>query len=134
MSAFYAKGAERIKNGAINLSTATLKVALVKNSYTKDLEADEFYSTISPHVSSTPQALTGVVSVGRTFDANDVTFPAVPAGDVCEALVIYLDTSNPATSPLLLYINQPGTSFPFTGNGDDQTFPWSNGAYKIFSL
>lgn len=133
MSAFYAKGAQRILTGTINLSTANIKVALVKNTYIQDLDADEFYSDISAHVVSTPVALTGKAVAGRTFDADDATFVAVPVGDVCEAIVFYVDTGSPATSPLFLYVDDVA-AFPFTGNGDNQLMQWSNGAYKIVSL
>lgn len=133
MSEFFAKGAARVWRGTIDIEAVTLKAVLIKSSYVKDTENHEFYSDISAHISSTPQTLTGVTVVGRTLDADDPVFPAVGAGHECEALGIFVDTGNPATSPLLLYINDPA-AFPFTGNGDDQTFPWSNGTYKIVSL
>jgi len=47
--------------------------------------------------------------------------------------VIWKDTGNPATSPLLLYIDTIG-GFPLATNGGDITVAWNDGAYKIFSL
>ena len=133
MTAFYAKGAARVWRGTINWETVNIKAALVKNTYVQDLANHEFYTDISDYVTSTPVALTGKIVSGLTFDADDVTFVAVPVGDVCEALVLYVDTGSAATSPLLLYIDDPA-GFPFTGNGGSQLVQWSNGAYKIVSL
>lgn len=133
MSASYAKGAERIWRSSVNWETANIKAVLVKNTYVQDLNTHEFLSDISAYVTSTPVSLTGKAVSGRTIDANDVTFTAVPIGDVVEALVFYIDTGTESTSPLLLYIDD-AAGFPFTGSGGDQLIQWSNGANKIASL
>lgn len=133
-NAFYAKGAERVWRGTINWETANIKVALMRDTYIQDLAAHEFWADISSHeMSNAPVALTGKVVSGLTFDADDVTFPSVEAGLVCEACVFFLDTGDDATSPVLLYVDDPA-GFPFTGTGGDQLIQWSNGAYKIVSL
>lgn len=132
-NAFYAKGKQKILSAAINFSTDDIKVALVKNDYAQNLTTDEFYSSISASVLDTPVSLTAKSVTGGVFDADDVTFTAVAAGDVSEAVVLYKDTGNPATSPLIAYIDDL-TGFPYTTNGGDVLIQWSNGAYKIFSL
>lgn len=132
-NALYAKGAEKILSGAINLTTDTIKVALVKNTYPQSLTADEFYTDISAYVLGTPQALSSKSVTGGKFDAGDPTFTAVTAGDTSEALVIYKDTGTAGTSPLLAYIDTI-TGFPLATNGGDITPQWDNGANKIFSL
>lgn len=132
-NAFYRKGAEKILSGQINFDTDTLKVSLVKNDYAQNLTTDEFYSTLSPHVLNSDVTLLNTVVAGGVFDADDVTWSAVAAGDVAEGVVIYKDTGNPATSPLLVYIDQI-TGFPVTTNGGNIIVQWDNGAFKIFSL
>lgn len=128
----YTKGAEKMWKGEIDILTDTIKVALVENTYAQNLATDEFLSDLGANVLAT-QALSGRSVTGRVFDANDVTFPSVTAGDVSEGVVIYKDTGVAGTSPLLFYIDDI-TYFPATTSGADITVQWSNGAYKIASL
>lgn len=132
-NALYVKGAEELLTGAIDLVTDTIKVALVKNTYVQNLTSDDYYSDISSYVAGTPQTLAGKGVTGGKFDANDPTYTAVTAGDTLEAVVIYKDTGNPATSTLIAYIDTI-TGFPLATNGGDITVQWDNGTYKIFSL
>lgn len=132
-NAFYRKGAQKILNGDIDFDTDTIKVALVKNTYAENLTTDEFYTAISSHVLDTDITLTGVTITNGVFDANDVTWESVAAGDTTEGVVIYKDTGSAATSPLLAYIDTI-TGFPLTTNGGNVTVQWDNGVYKIFSL
>lgn len=132
-NAFYAKGKEKILSAAINFTSDTLKVALLKNTYPQDLAADEFHNILSAYVIGTPQTLGSKSVTAGVFDAGDATFTAVTAGDTLEGVVIYKDTGSSATSPLLCYIDTI-TGFPLATNGGDITIQWDNGAYKIFSL
>lgn len=132
-NALYAKGKEKILSAAINFSSDTLKVALVKSAYTPNLSTDEFYTSISANVLSTDKTLTTKSVTGGVFDADDVTWTAVTAGDTAKCAVIYKDTGSAATSPLLAYIDTI-TGFPLATNGGDITVQWDNGTYKIFSL
>lgn len=132
-NALYAKGKEKILSGAIDFTTDTIKVALVKNDYAQNLATDEFYTSISAHVLDTPETLAGKSITAGVFDASDATFVAVVAGDTSEGVVIYKDTGDNATSPLIAYIDTI-TGFPLATNGGDITIQWDNGAYKIFSL
>lgn len=132
-NALYNKGKEKMLSGQINFLGDTIKVALVKNDYAQNLNTDEFFTSISAHVLSTPQELVTKSVTGGAFDADDATYLTVQAGDVSEGVVIYKDTGNPATSPLLAYVDSI-TGFPLTTNGGDITIKWDNGAYKIFSL
>lgn len=132
-NALYGKGKEKLLSAAINLSSDTIKVALVSSAYSQNLTTDEFYSTISAHVLGTPQTLgTKSITLG-VFDAADVTFAAVTSGSTAKGLVIYKDTGLAASSPLLAFIDTI-TGFPLATNGGDITVTWDNGALKIFSL
>lgn len=132
-NSLYAKGAEKILSGSINVPSDTIKVSLMKNTYPQNLSTDEFYSAISAYALNTPQTLASKSVTGGVVDAADVTFTAVTAGDTCEGVVIWKDTGNPATSPLLAYIDTI-TGFPLATNGGDITVKWDDGAYKIFAL
>lgn len=132
-NSLYAKGAEKILSGAIDLTTATIKAALVKNTYPQNLSTDEFWSDISTYLVGTPQTLGSKSVSGGKFDAADPTYTAVAAGDTVEALVIYKDTGTPSTSPLIAYIDTV-TGFPVATNNGDITPQWDNGSYRIVSL
>ena len=132
-NSLYAKGKEKFLSGAINLITDTIKVSLVKNTYPQNLATDEFYTDISAYVIGTPQTLAAKSVALGVFDAGDVTYTAVTAGDTLEGVVIYKDTGVAGTSPLLAYIDTI-TGFPLATNGGDITIQWDNGAYKILSL
>ena len=132
-NALYTKGKEKILRGQINWETDTLKVALIKNDYLQSLATDEFQSDIAAHILGTPVTLTGASVVGGVLDAADISFASIAAGNTSEGVVIYKDTGNPVTSPLLAYIDVI-TGFPVATNGNDVNVQWDNGTYKIFSL
>lgn len=132
-NAFYTKGKEKILSGSINWVSDTIKVMLVKNTYPQNLATDEFVSDISAYRLNTDQTIGAKSITGGVFDGGDVTYTAVTAGDTSEGVVFYKDTGNPATSPLLIYIDTI-TGFPLATSGGDVTAAWDNGANKIFSL
>lgn len=125
-SSFYTKGLQKIVNGNVDLLTDTLKVMMVDTAaYAVDLDVDEFVSAIpvgdriatSPALASKTVTIdTGVSPHRVVFDAADTTFTAV-TGDPSEALVLFKDTGDPATSPLIAYFD--GASVEFTPNGND---------------
>jgi hypothetical protein len=132
-NALYKLGAQAILNGDIDLDSDTIKVSLVKNTYAQNLTTDQFYSTISAYVLDTDVTLSGKSIALGVFDADDATWAAVAGGDTAEAVVIWKDTGNPATSPLIAYIDTI-TGFPIATNGGDIVAQWDSGANKIFSI
>ena len=132
-NALYNKGKEKILSGLIDFLSDTIKVALIKNDYAQNLTFDEFYTAIAASVRGTPQTLASKTVTNGVFDAADVTFAAIPLGSTTEGVVIYKDTGDNATSPLLAYIDTI-TGFPLITTGGDVIVQWDNGAFKIFSL
>jgi len=132
-NALYGKGKEKLLTAAINLSSDTIKVALMSSAYTANLSTNEFLSDISAHVLNTAQTLgTKTITLG-VFDAADITYTAVTAGATAKAVVIYKDTGLASTSALLAYIDTI-VGFPLATNGGDITIIWDSGANKIFAL
>ena len=76
--------------------------------------------------------LAGKNAANGVADANDLTLTGV-SGDASEALIIWKDTGDSATSPLLAYIDT-ATGLPVTPNSGDITIVWDNGPNKIFKL
>ena len=131
----YGKGKEKLLSKLLDLSNPgdTIKAALVLSTYTVDLVTHEFYTDLGANVVGTNQTLTTKSVTGGVFDADDVTWTAVPASGNAASVVLFKDTGVAATSPLIAFMNVI-TNFPVTTNGGDITVQWDNGAYKIFSL
>ena len=132
-NAWYRKGAEKVLLAQVNFDTDTIKARLVKNTYAQNLSTDEFISSVTAITGSTDQTLANTSVTDGVFDAEDITFTAVPAGETSEGVVIYKDTGVAGTSPLLMYIDTI-TGFPLATNGGNVVIQWDNGAYKIVSL
>lgn len=130
----YDKARERFARGQFNWETDTIKVCLIdKNVYTPNFSAHEFLSDVSQSAIVAPGvALTGKTATGGACDANNVTFTAV-SGAEAEALIIYKDTGDPASSPLIAQLDS-ATGLPITPNGGDIIVQWDDGANKIFRL
>lgn len=132
-NALYSKGKQKILSGDIDFSTDSIRAALVKNTYSVNLSTHEFLTDISTYVLNSAQTLSSKSVTNGVFDAADITYTAVTAGDTALAVVLYKDTGVAGTSPLLAYIDTI-TGFPLATNGGDITIQWDNGSYKIFSL
>lgn len=118
--------------GGVNLDSDTIKVALIDTGTYTYSAAHDFYNDLSGVV-GTPGAIGNTTITNGIFDGDDVTFTSVTGASV-EALVIYKDTGNTATSNLIAYIDTGVTGLPVTPNGGNITITWDNGANKIFAL
>jgi len=119
-----------------NLSTGTVKVALIDTANYTYSAAHQFYSSVSgTAVVGTPQTIGSktfnVVAGVPVLDGADVTFNTVTGANV-EALLIYIDTGTAGTSPLVAYIDSGVTNLPVTPNGGNITIAWSTDG--IFAL
>ena len=130
---FYRKGVEKVLSGQINFLADTIVARMVRNNYVQDTVNDEFLSQATPITGATNQTLAGKSVANGVFDAEDIAFDSVPAGEVSEGLVLAKWTGNESTSPLIAYIDQI-SGFPLTTTGGDVLVQWDNGAFKIFSL
>lgn len=113
-----------------DLDGQTVKVALVTAGYTYSA-GDQYYSSVSASVVGTPQTIGNKTFTNGIFDGDDVVFTAVTGSQVV-ALVIYIDTGNPATSPLVAFIDTGVSNLPVLPNGGDITITWN--ATGIFAL
>ena len=134
-NALYDKGRQKFLEGSVHWLTDDIKAVLVDTaSYTVDLANDEFLDDIpaGEQIAHSPN-FTTKTSLAGIADAANLTFTTV-SGDPCEALVIYKDTGNIATSPVLAYIDTVTSGLPVTPSGGDVTVTWDDGANKIFKL
>jgi hypothetical protein len=122
--------------GAYDLATATIKLVLVNiasGHYQVNFATDEFLSAIASgdRIAFTA-ALTGVAITDGVFSAGNAVFGGV-TGPACGAFVMFIDTGNPTTSPLIAYFDNY-SGLPITPDGSDINVSFPLGANKIFAL
>jgi hypothetical protein len=114
-----------------DLSTGTVRVALIDTGLYTYNPTNQFWSSASSAVVGTPQIIGSKTFTNGIFSGSNVTFTAV-SGATVEALIIYIDTGNTSTSPLVAYIDDGVTGLPVTPNAGDITITWSGSG--IFAL
>ena len=131
-NAVYPKFKEQALQGGVTLLTGLVKVMVIdEQDYTYD-EAHEFLSSVPVAARiATSGALTGKTFANGLFDADDTTIASV-TGDQSEALLLFIDTGNPATSRLVAYFNTGVTNLPILPNGSGINVLWN--ASGIFQL
>lgn len=133
-NALYGLGREAFLDGDVDWAGDDIKCVLIDSAdYTVSIDADDFLADITAvgRVSTSGNFASKTSTLG-VADAADVTLSAV-SGDESEALVIYQDTGNEATSILIAYIDT-ATGLPVTPSGGDIEIRWDSGASKIFKL
>lgn len=119
-----------------NLSAGTVKCALVDTAVYTYNSADQFYDAgtgtdVQSATVGTPQTIGSKTFALGVFDGADLTFTTV-SGATVEALVIYIDTGTPTTSPLVAYLDTGVTGLPVTPNGGNITVTWNaSGIFKL---
>ncbi len=130
-SFIYNAGKLALLKGEVQPLADTLRAALVTEDYVADKDAHAFFADVSHEVSGTGYTAGGKALTGLSLsqdNANDRA--AVLAANVvwpvgaftARAAVLYKDTGNPATSPLLAYMNFGGDH---TVSGEDFNLEWS---------
>lgn len=129
----YDSARQQFLEGNIDWINDTIKCCIVTSAYTLNASLHAHYQDLGGAVINSPVTLTSKATTGGAADAQDVVFPAVGAGTVVDAIVIYKDTGSPSTSPLLAYLGN-ATGLPITGNGGDIIIVWDNGVNKVFRV
>lgn len=135
----YDKGREAflgVATGSINWINDTIKVALVSSSYVPNLASHQFITSVHAHTGSVVvQTIGSKTSTNGVADGSDVTFSTIPTGMVVDYILIYKDSGNPNTSPLIALLDSgSATGLPLTGSGADLSITWNNGQNRIFKL
>ena len=124
-NAIYPKYKEALLDGASNtdVNDGTVKVALIDTGTYTYSASHDFLDDVSGVV-GTAQAIANTTVTNGLLDGDDVTFTAV-SGNSVEALIIYIDTGNSATSRLVAYIDSGVTGLPVTPNGGNIAITWN---------
>ena len=120
----------------IDWDTDTIKVTLVKATYTPNLATDQYYNpaiTSGTYNNGETAALGSKTVTAGVADAADTSLVATSAV-ACNYLLIWKDTGTPTTSPLIALIDT-ATGLPLTpGAGGTVNIVFDNGANRIFKL
>lgn len=130
-NAIYPKAKEKFLDALIDMPTDTIKIALIDTALYTYNSTNEFWSSASVAEIGTAVTLGSKTIINGVFDAADVTFTSVIGASV-EALIIYKDTGNAATSPLIMYIDVAASGLPVTPNGNNIDVQFN--ASGIFAL
>lgn len=122
---------------------STIRAIFVSyNGYTPDLVNNKWFSDIPSECLkglenlSTRESgveLTLLNPVNGICDAQDITITGILSNQTLDGILIYKDTGEDSTSPLIAIIDA-GAGLPITTNGNDIIIEWNNGTNKIFKL
>lgn len=133
MSLIYIGAKNAMMTGALDLTTATLKVQCVDAAdYTVDAAHGALDSIPAAARVGTPAAISGATVIDNVFDADNTLINNV-TGDTFEAVAIYEDTGVESTSTLIAYLDNAG-ALSVTPNGADIILSWADTENKIFAL
>lgn len=132
-NAIYPKWKEAILQASSNSSlTGTVKAMLIDSAdYTYSASHEFLTDVTGAGIVSTSAAILSKTYTSGLFDAGNTAFTAV-TGDVCEALILFIDTGVGATSRLVAYFDTGVTGLPVTPNGGDINITFN--ASGIFQL
>lgn len=133
-NSLYARGKQRILEKQISFKDDDIQALLVSADYIPDLNAHEFLPDVQAFaLGGGAKPLTDKTTTLGVFDAADVNWLKVAAGATAKAVILFKNTGEAGTSPLLGYVDTI-TGFPVATNGSDISVQWDNGTFKIFSL
>jgi len=131
----YSYAKKLILDGDIDFINDSIKAVIVNSGYTANQALHQFKSDIgSSNIESTSSNFTNKSTTAGVFDASDLLIENYN-GNAFSYILVYKDTGNDSTSPLILYIDT-AEGLPFQGVNATAniTIEWSNTVQKIFSL
>lgn len=139
-NSLYDNGRELFLTGGIDFASDNVHMALVTNGYTPDVSAHLNYNDVVASVAtangiaqSASVELTSKTTTAGVADCADVDFGVIDAGQTISYIVVYKDTGDNATSPLIALYDS-ATGLPFDTSGSEITIKIDDGANKLFKL
>lgn len=118
MSQCYPKARERFLTGQLNWLTQSYKTLLLPESYVPDF-TDEYLSDVfSEVIIATSEELENKTATEGYANSDPIKFPLLLDPRFGAQAIIYRDTGNPATSPLVFFMSMDmliGAPFPLQG-------------------
>jgi len=128
---------KHLLNGDIHLDSDTFHLALVTSTYTPDIDAHEFFDDLTNEVVGTGYVAGGKALTGKTVTQDDTGDQAVWDADnvlwtgseiTARGAVLYKNTGNVATSPLIRYFD---FAADYTTIGGTWTIAWPAGGILV---
>lgn len=131
----YTNAKELLLTAGINWIDDTIKAVLVNVSYIPDFNNNKYLSDVVGIVPGVQhvKTLAGKSITGGAADADDLTFSFIASGQNVYYLLIYKDTGDSTTSPLIILIDT-AAGLPVVTTGASLYITFDNGPNKIFSL
>lgn len=104
-NALYPSYKQLILGAGLNLSSLTIKAALVDTGVVSYSAAHDNYDDISAGVIGTPVTLGSKTITSGVFDAADISFTGLSSAPTIEAIALYYDSGTPSTSTLIAWID-----------------------------
>ena len=133
-NALFGIGRANFLIGDIHWDSDNIKFTFVDSTdYTLAIDTHDYYDDITAggRVGTSGNLSSKTYALG-VADAADETVNTV-TGDQFEYIILWMDSSVEATSPLIACIDT-ATGLPCTPNGGNITVQWDAGANKIFKL
>ncbi len=92
--------------GSLDWATANIKAALIAAGWNVDLTQQYLAGLPAGAVLATTANIAGKSGDAGYLDGNTTSFGIVPSG-TAGFIMFYQDTGNPATSPLILFLDTP---------------------------
>lgn len=121
---FYPLFKQSVLRGLVNLTTDTLAIALIDTADYTYNAAHDFLNDVSAGAIVSTVNLASVTTANGVIDAADTAFTSV-TGDPSEALIVYVNTGDNATSRLVLYMDTGVGGLPVTPNGENITITFN---------
>lgn len=131
----YSKGREKFLSAQIDWLNDDIKAALIDAAdYTVNLAIHEFLSDI-PLIGRTAisNSLADKTVTNGWAGSSNIVFEN-PVGDISEAIVIFKDTGDAATSPLIAYLDTNIQNLPLFLNGAKVTIIFDEAVDGIFRI
>jgi len=129
--AWYRQGQKALLTGTCVWASSTIKVSLLTTSYTPNAITDDFWDDVSAYETTVDSYTTATLGTKSSasdtspqrvrLTGGDVSWVGTGTGETAGWVVVWHDTSNPATSSLLFYYSL-GTG---QAMGGDLTLEWN---------
>lgn len=134
-NSFYTDFFDQLGSAGIAFLTDNIKVVLTDADYTFSAAHTALSDIGGTGRVATSGNLSGKTLTDGVFDADDITFAAVAAGDTVTGFALYKDTGVESTSTLIAFWDtDTGGAISIPTNGGDINLTWDSGANKILSL
>lgn len=131
-NALYPSYKALILGAGLNLTSLTIKAALVDTGVAAYNSAHDNYDDVSAGVIGTPVTLGGKSVTGGVFDSTtNPSFTGLVAAPTIEAVVLYYDSGTPSTSTLIAWVDS-ATGLPVAAGATQVDVTWD--AAGIFAL